>query len=205
MSLQLLDGLVPDIGPPIKEKGVLDHASSDGSRGRAGARDLEQSLHCDGDNIGIGEFAHGPVDVFGDDKPDFAPREGEVDARGTDGCNVVLFEVLRDKVLCPSLSHCYGASELDPDVIDVVIRPRVESDSDTLVVDGGSLVGTQVETLLDDELVVRNVRRLAFGVDMDGDFVRHGGGNRGDRGLCQSRSKQGDRRHRTRAPVTFQI
>ncbi len=109
-------------------------------------------------------------------KPKVAPREGKVNARGTHGgSNVMRFKVLCDKALRPGLSHRYGAAELDPDLVDVEIRPPFERDSDTVDVDGGSLEATQFETLLDDRLVVRNVRRPVFVVNVDGDCGCHGG------------------------------
>ena len=52
----------------------------------------------------------------------------------------------------------------------------VESNSDTVDVDVGSLAGTQVETLRDDRLVVQNVRRPVFIVNKDIDYGGHGGG-----------------------------
>ncbi len=85
------------------------------------------------------------------------------------------FKVLRDKALRPGLSHRYGAAELDPDAADVEIRLLVERDLHTFYVNGSSLAATQFETLLDDRLVVRNVRRLAIVVNVDGDCGGHGG------------------------------
>ncbi len=129
-----------------------------------------------GDDEGnIGVAAYLPVNVLGDDETEVAPREGDVNTRGTHSRVVVGFKVLRDKALCLSLAHGYVASKLDPDVADLVIRPFVESDSDTADVGGGSLVGTQVETLRDDRLIARNVRRLLFIVNKDIDFGGHGG------------------------------
>ncbi len=118
----------------------------------------------------ISELSHiGPSMYSETIETEVAPREGKVNARGTHGgSNVMRFKVLCDKALRPGLSHRYGAAELDPDLVDVEIRPPFERDSDTVDVDGGSLEATQFETLLDDRLVVRNVRRPVFVVNVDG-------------------------------------
>lgn len=50
----------------------------------------------------------------------------------------------------------------------------VKSDSYTTLVDVGSLAGTQLEALSDDHLVIRNVCRFVFIVDVDFDFGGHG-------------------------------
>jgi len=124
---------------------MLDYASSDGSRRQTRARDLDQSLHCGGDEGSVGVVAHLPVDVLGNDENEAAPLKGEVDARDTHGNNFMLFEVSRDKLLCLGLSNPYRVTELDPYVADVVgIRPPVcvERDSHTVDVDVGFLMGT---------------------------------------------------------------
>lgn len=117
-------------------------------------------MYSGGDEGNIGVAAYLPVNALGDNETEVAPRERDVNTRGTHSRVVVGFKVLRDKALVLGLAHGYVASKLDPDVADLVIRPLVESDSDTADVGGGSLVGTQVETLRDDRLVARNVRWL---------------------------------------------
>jgi len=153
---------------------VFDQASTDRSRRWAGARDGDEVLYSGSDEGNIGVAAYLPIDILGDDETEATPREGKVNTRGTHSSDVVAFKVLRDKALRLGLAHGYVAPKLDPDFADLGIRPLVESDSDTAGVDGGNLAWTQVETLLDDRLVARNVRRLVFIVDRDIDGGGHG-------------------------------
>ena len=132
-------------------------------------------MYSGGDEWNIGFAAHLAIDILADDETEVAPRECKVNTRGTHSRDVVVFEVLRDKALRLGLGHGYSAPILDPDVADLVIRPLVESDSDTADVDVSSLARTQIETLRDDRLVVRNVRRLVFIVNKDIDYEGHGG------------------------------
>jgi len=132
-------------------------------------------LYGGGDEGNIGVAAYLPVNVLGDDETEVVPREGDVNTKGTHSGVVVGFKVLRDKALRLGLAHGYVASKLDPNVADLVIKPLVESDSDTADVGGGSLVGTQIETLRNDRLVAQNVRRFLFIINKDIDFGGHGG------------------------------
>ena len=163
---------------------MLDQASSDGPRPRAGARDGDEGLYGGGDESTIGVVAHPPVDELADDVTEAAPREGEVNVRGTYVMVVIGLKVLRDKLLCHGLAHGHVSPKLDPDVADVAIGPLVNGDSHTADVGSGSLLGTQVETLRDDGCVVRDVRWLAFVVDEELDVGGHGGSYGRVRGLC---------------------
>ena len=154
---------------------MLDQTSSDGPRPRAGARDGDEGLYGGGDEGSIGVVAHPPIDELADDVTDAAPREGEVNARGTHVMVVIGLKVLRDKSLCHGLAHGHVAPGLDPDVADVAIGPLVDGDVHTADVGSGSLPGTQFETLRDDGRAVRDVRWLAFVVDEDLDVGGHGG------------------------------
>lgn len=154
---------------------MLDQASSDGPRPRAGARDGDEGLYSGGDEGSIGVVAHPPVDELTDDVTEVTPREGEVNARGTHVRVVIGLKVLRDKSLRHGLAHGYVAPGLDPDVADVAIRPLVDSDVYTADVGSGSLLGTQVETLCDDGRIVWDVCWLALVVDEDLDARGYGG------------------------------
>ena len=144
---------------------MLDQASSNGPRPRAGARDGDEGLYSSGNEGSIGVVAHPPVDEPADDATEVTPHEGEVNARGT----------LRDKSLCHGLTHGNVTPGLDPDIAHVAIRPLVDGDVHTANVGSSSLPGTQVETLRDDGRVFRDVRWLAFVIDEDLDVGGHGG------------------------------
>lgn len=72
------------------------------------------------------------------------------------------------------LAHGYLAPKLDPDVADLVTRRLVESQSDALDVDGGSLAGKLGERPFDDLLEARQVFGLVFSVNNDLDLWRGG-------------------------------
>jgi len=125
-------------------------------------------LYSGGDEWNIGFAAHLPIDILADDVTEVAPRECKVNTRGTHSRDVVVFKVLRDEALVirpPYLTQ-----------MSLTSLSLVESNSDTVDVDVGSLAGTQVETLRDDRLVVQNVRRPVFIVNKDIDYGGHGGG-----------------------------
>ena len=131
--------------------------SSNGSRRQTGARDVDKGLPGGGDEGNIGVVACRPVDVLGNDVTEGTPREGEVNARGTHGSDVIGLKVLCNKALRIGLANGYSAPKLDPDVADIKIRLLVKSDLHTAGVGGGGLGAMQVGRLHDDRLIVRTM------------------------------------------------